>query len=285
LQGTLDDRKAESVSVYLKAATPADAWAQIMGHLLQQPHGKCFHLVTTISDPIAENRIVTQVVDALASAAETMSTMENANAIWPHVLARPGLPFETIMQRVKDVAVPVIKAANKRHSDSYMERLVAWRAKDSGEKVPQLENVIHRMRSELSNAAPKTSAYEIAIFSPGLDAGYMGFPCLCHLSFKLEVETKRVHLTALYRNHHFVTHGYGNFLGLGRLMKFVAGQADCGVGELMSVSTHADAELLFGKARVARAVEEVAAILRGDSARASAVRNSEKAAARRSVGM
>ena len=250
--------------MYLKANTGADAWSQIMAHLLQQPQGKCFHLVTTISDPVTENRAVTRVVDALATEAGTMSTMENANAIWPHVLARPGLAFETIMQRVKDLAVPVIKAANKKHSDSYMERLVAWRAKDGGEKVPQLENIINRMRGELSNTAPKTSAYEIAIFSPGLDAGYMGFPCLCHLSFKLDVEAQKVYLTALYRNHHFVTHGYGNFLGLGRLMKFVANQVDCAVGELMSISTHADAELHFGKARVAKRVQEVTAILRGD---------------------
>jgi thymidylate synthase len=259
------------VSVYLKATTSADAWSQIMGYLLQQSHGKCFHLVTTISDPVTEIRAVTRVVDALASEAGTMSTMENANAIWPHVLARPGLAFETIMQRVKELAVPVIKAANKKHSDSYMERLVAWRAKDGGDKVPQLENVINRMRSEFGNAAPKTSAYEIAILSPGLDAGYMGFPCLCHLSFKLDVEAKKVHLTALYRNHHFVTHGYGNFVGLGRLMKFVAGQVECEVGELMSISTHADAELHFGKTRIVNRLEEAKTILQATARPTSVV--------------
>lgn len=258
------------MSTYLIAETAADAWTKIMEHLLGQENGKSFHVVTTIANPVLEVREVTRIVDKLASEAGTMSTMENSNAIWPYVLARPGLGFDETMKRIKNLGVPIIKAANNKHQDSYMERLVAWRSKDGGHKVPQLENVIARMRSEATHHAPKTSAYEIAIFSPGLDAGYMGFPCLSHLSFKLDAEDKQIHLTALYRNHHFVTHGYGNFLGLGQLMKFVAGQVNFGVGELLSISTHADAELSLGKARIAKRVEEAKRILAGISGRESA---------------
>lgn len=251
------------MSVYLNANTVADAWIRIMDHLLAEPHGKCFHLITTIADPVSEVRAVTSVVDELASAVGTMSTMENSNAIWPYVLARPGQKFEKVTERIRKFAVPLIKAANKNHKDSYVERLVAWRSKDGGVEIPQLDNVVSRMRAESTNAAPKSSAYEIAIFSPGLDAGYMGFPCLSHLSFKLDTEHRRIHLTVLYRNHHFVTHGYGNFLGLGRLMRFVAEQVDYSVGELVSVSTHADAELGLGKAKIVKRVENAKKILSG----------------------
>jgi thymidylate synthase len=244
------------VSTYLNADTIADAWIKIMGHLLNQPHGKCFHLITTIANPAVESTQISRIVDLLADEAQTMSTMENANTIWPHILARPGKEFDVTIKRVRDFAVPLIKVANNNRKDSYVERLVAWRGKDGGERVSQLENVIGRMRNEVGNKAPKSSSYEIAIFSPGLDAGYMGFPCLSHLSFKLDAEQEKIHLTALYRNHHFVTHGYGNFLGLGRLMKFVAVQVGYGVGELVSVSTHADAELELGKARIEKWVRE-----------------------------
>jgi len=237
-----------------------------MGHLLSQPHGKCFHLVTTIANPTVETTEITKIVDRLADEAQTMSTMENANSIWPHILARPGQEFDITIKRVRDFAVPLIKAANKNRKDSYVERLVAWRGKDGGERVSQLENVIGRMRSEVGNKAPKSSAYEIAIFSPGLDAGYMGFPCLSHLSFKLDAEHDKVHLTALYRNHHFVTHGYGNFLGLGRLIKFVAAQVGYSAGELVSVSTHADAELELGKARIEKWVHEATKALDRETA-------------------
>lgn len=251
------------MSEYLNAETVAEAWTKIMDHLLEQANGKSFHVVTTVADPIREVRGVTKVVDALASEVGTMSTMENANAIWPYVLARPGQEIGATMERIKKFGVPVIKAANNNRKDSYVERLIAWRSRDGGERVPQLENIVSRMRSESTNPAPKSSAYEIAIFSPGLDAGYMGFPCLSHLSFKLDCERRRIYLTALYRNHHFVTHGYGNFLGLGRLMKFIADQVGYSVGEFVSVSTHADAELHLGKGRIIKRVEEAKRILRG----------------------
>lgn len=253
------------MSTYLNADTVADAWIKIMGHLLTQPHGKCFHLITTIANPAVETAEITRIVDRLADEAHTMSTMENANSIWPHLLARRGQEFDKAIKRVRDFAVPLIKAANSNRKDSYVERLVAWRGKDGGEKVSQLENVIGRMRNEVGNRAPKSSSYEIAIFSPGLDAGYMGFPCLSHLSFKLDADQEKIHLTALYRNHHFVTHGYGNFLGLGRLIKFVAAQVGYGAGELVSVSTHADAELELGKARIEKWVHEAKKALDGET--------------------
>jgi len=43
----------------------------------------------------------------------------------------------------------------------------------------------------------------------------------------------RLHMTAVYRNHQFVRRAYGNYLGLGSLLGFVAREAACEVGELM----------------------------------------------------
>lgn len=249
------------MSNFLTAPNSAAAWVQIMEHLFTEHDGKCFHLVTSIADPQVEYRAFTQIVDVLTKATGVISTMENANAIWPHVLAPPGQDFAKTMKRMKEFAAPLIKEANSKHADSYLERLVAWRSKEVGTRVPQLENVVERMKNEVNNTAPKSSAYDIAIFSPGLDAGYMSFPCLSHLSFKLDVAEQKIHLAALYRNHHFISHGYGNFVGLGRLMRFVAGQVRLGVGELLCVSTHADAELHRGKSRIREIVAEARAFL------------------------
>ncbi len=250
------------MSVYLNASNSADAWLKIMDYLMNgAKEGKCFHLVTTISDPAYEDKEITRIVDLLARETNSKSPMENANSIWPHVLAPPSQSLEETMAKMAKLAASTMKEANPRHSDSYIERLVAWRSKDGGERIPQLEKIINRMCTEITNGAPKSSSYELSIFSPGLDAGYMSFPCLSHLSFKLDSELKQIHLTAIYRNHHFVSHGYGNFLGLGRLMKFVARQVGCNVGELMSVSTHADAELNRGKTRIRKRLEDIRSIL------------------------
>jgi hypothetical protein len=254
------------MSKYVVTSSPAEAWVVIMEYLLGEPDGKCFNLITAIADPSLETKAVTRVVDALAAETGTISTMENANAIWPYVLAPPGQDVSVTIQKMKEFAVPLIKSANAAHRDSYLQRLVAWRSKESGSEVPQLERVIERMRSELNNPAPKTSVYEVAIFSPGLDPGYISFPCLSHLSLKLDLHLRRVHLTAVYRNHHFIGHGYGNFLGLGRLLRFVATQVGLEPGELVCVSTHADAELSRGLGRIRKRVAEARAALKSPAA-------------------
>jgi thymidylate synthase len=248
------------VSHFISAATPAEAWVRVMEHLLSVG-GKCFNLVVSIASPANESKAFTRVVDALADDLKVISTMENANAIWPQALAPPNQPLAATMKRMREFAVPLIKEANHKHADSYVERLVAWRSRDAGDKVPQLERIIERMSSEKDNSGPKSSAYEVAIFSPGLDPGYMSFPCLSHLSFKLDTDRQQVHLAVLYRNHHFITHGYGNYIGLGRLLRYVAGQVGYDVGELLAVSTHADAELHRGKGRIKSRLAEAAQLL------------------------
>jgi hypothetical protein len=49
-------------------------------------------------------------------------------------------------------------------------------------------------------------------------------------------------MTALYRNHYFITKAYGNYLGLGWLLKFIADATDRKVGEVLCVSSMAKLE-------------------------------------------
>lgn len=46
-------------------------------------------------------------------------------------------------------------------------------------------------------------------------------------------------LTVMYRNHAYIARGLGNFIGLGRLQKFVADQSGARMGSLTCISTHA----------------------------------------------
>jgi thymidylate synthase len=142
-----------------------------------------------------------------------------------------------------------------------VERLIAWRGNESGTVVHQLQNVLARLKSEIANPAPKSSSYEVSIYSPGLDPGYMSFPCLSHLSFKYDHHGHLIHLAALYRNHAYLSHAYGNFLGLGRLMQFVCRETDTFPGELISISTHADAELARRKSQTCTALAKIRQIL------------------------
>jgi hypothetical protein len=232
-----------------------------MDYLISSPEGKAFNLVLAIQKPEVEVAEVTVIVDELARTLGLVSTMENANAIWPSFFARPKRNSIQVFSDIQRFAVPAIKTACKNRHDSYIERLTAWRGVESGTVVPQLQNVLERLRTEIRNPAPKSSSYEISIYSPGLDAGYMSFPCLSHLSLKYDHRRGLIHLTALYRNHAYLSHAYGNFLGLGRLMQFVCRETNTSLGELVSISTHADAELTGRKSQTSTALAKIRQVL------------------------
>jgi len=245
-----------------------------MEYLIECDGGKDFNLVIAIQNPCVEIPEATRVIDELAKACHLKGTMENANAIWPSFFARPNRKSIEVFADIERFAVPAIKAACKNRHDSYVERLVAWRSADSGVPVPQLQNVLARLKKEVENHAPKSSSYEISVYSPGLDPGYMSFPCLSHLSFKYAHHRGLLHLTAFYRNHTYLSHAYGNFIGLGRLMQFVCRETGTHPGELVSISSHADAEISAGrKSRTQAAIIRVKEILseRQSGKQASAV--------------
>ena len=86
------------------------------------------------------------------------------------------------------------------------------------------------------------NVYEMTVFDPTRDAGKVANrQCLSFLSFKLDNEN-RLMLTVMYRNHAYIARGLGNFIGLGRLQKFVADQSGAQMGSLTCVSTHAEIE-------------------------------------------
>lgn len=257
------------MATFIPSQTSADAWLKAMDHLLTCSGGKDFNLIISIQEPCLEVPEATAIIDQLAGSLEMKSSMENANAIWPAFFARPGRSAEAVFADIDRFVIGTIKKACKNRHDSYVERLVRWRSFEEGKPVPQLQNVLERLKSEVGNKAPKSSAYEISVFSPRLDSGYMSFPCLSHLSVKYDHRVGRVHLTALYRNHTFLSHAYGNYLGLGRLLKFICTETKTIPGELVSVSTHADAEISHAKARITASVEKLRMLLGNQEAIAS----------------
>jgi hypothetical protein len=71
------------------------------------------------------------------------------------------------------------------------------------------------------------------------------FPCLSHIS--LTLVRGQLNMTAVYRNQAFITRAYGNYLGLARLLDFLATETDTRAGEIEVVASHADADLDLGQ--------------------------------------
>ena len=76
------------------------------------------------------------------------------------------------------------------------------------------------------------------------------------MSFSLQEGV--VHLSAVYRNHDFISRAYGNYVGLGRVLRFVARQSGFPIGELTCLSSSATAELGHGAGMGRGALEELA---------------------------
>lgn len=195
-----------------------------------------------------------------------------ANTIFPENLYRVAGSAEDLFE-LHAVARQVRERLKEK--EEYFDRLVSWRGSDG--PVNQLTDVIKKLK----RVSHLSSAYELAlsspedqreqdggdlrIFDPQRDHRIMGFPCLSHVS--LTIKDSKLHLTALYRNQHFLRKAYGNYLGLASLASFLAEQSGLGVGELAVVATHADLEMrAFTKKAVGRLIGECEATLVGNVA-------------------
>lgn len=165
-----------------------------------------------------------------------------ANTIFPHAMAR-NRSAEEIYTRYLSRTFPRLRRLEGNRRGTYFHRLIYHRGVDKDGNVTErnpLADVINKMRGALAGSSTKRSAYELAIYRPSLDANvWMGFPCLSHVSLKLDPSARVVHLSAVYRNQYYVARAYGNLLGLSRLQRFITGELGLSVGELSCHATHA----------------------------------------------
>lgn len=149
---------------------------------------------------------------------------------------------------------PIIRAFKGNSRGTYFQRLIWWPHWDTprGQRINQIENIIAKISSGRATRVVHEMALEVdspetiteaRLYNPSRDRKHtrmMGFPCLSHLSIKPESAEKaggKIHMAALYRNHYFIERAYGNYLGLGRLLKFIADATNREVGELLCVSS------------------------------------------------
>lgn len=216
----------------------ASAWREAVRRVDAEPGHESYNVIIDVADPTAGSMIThpgVAVVDAfLASRAKPVETV--ANTIFPAALYhRHGAPefFDIFAKRV----LPKVRRG-ERWSGYYFERMIDFPVSD-GAPPNQLENIINRMKDSKVTALNK---YELSLFDPvrDVDNSPYGGQCLSFLSFKIVPGApRRLVLTAQYRNHYYVEKLLGNLIGLGRLMSFVAREAELAVGALTIVSTHA----------------------------------------------
>jgi len=237
------------MAIFIHGPNVSVAWVQGLEALLELD-GETVNFTVAIDAPTTELPAIRGEVDSFIderrrtkTGIQRISTV--ANTIFPQSLyvERLGIDAETHLYEMERRSRPVTRRRNSR--GNYFERMVAWPGAD-GQTFNQLDQAITRLRRlreaghqrgnqfEVGLATPADEAIAMPVAVPGRDRQTIGFPCLSHVSLSLQKGV--VHMSALYRNHEFLERAYGNYVGLGRLLRFVAHQSGWPVGELTCVS-------------------------------------------------
>ena len=237
------------MAIFIHGPNVSVAWVQGLEALLELD-GEAVNFTVAIDDPTTELPAVRGEVDSFIderrrtkTGIQRISTV--ANTIFPQSLyvERLGIDAETHLYDMELRSRPVTRRRNSR--GNYFERMVAWPGAD-GQTFNQLDQAITRLRRlreqghqrgnqfEVGLTTPADEAIAMPVAVPGHDRQTIGFPCLSHVSLSLQKGV--VHMSALYRNHEFLERAYGNYVGLGRVLRFVAHQSGWPVGELTCVS-------------------------------------------------
>ena len=224
-----------------EADTRLDAWMQAVDYLLEC--SPAINLVLAIESPTSGGS--NPAIDKFLKAQDEFPMYTVAETIFPGFeYCKRGLPG--VLDFYPDKVYPAIKKHPSISWGTYAYRLV--RRRDArGKHINPLQQMIEKMKSEITKSGPKRSCYEIGVaegeydlplYSPAEDRKRrMGGPCLSHLSFKLF--SGAIHLTALYRSHDYSYKVPGNLLGLARLQDCVARETGQGVGSLVVHSSYA----------------------------------------------
>jgi thymidylate synthase len=239
------------MAMLVTGANLSAAWVDALDVLLNGD-GEAVNLTVAIADPTAEEPAVRAVVDAFIDerrkanrSVKRISTV--ANTIFPESWYREGLGVEAEehLYELERSSRHVLRRHGNNRRGTYFERFVAWPGPDDS-TFNQLDQVVRRLRAERERGHRRGNAYEMSVTTPadeaiampvfvgGRDRQTMSFPCLSHVSFSLQKGV--VHMAAIYRNHDLTQRAYGNYVGLGRLLRFVAVQSGWPVGELACLS-------------------------------------------------
>jgi hypothetical protein len=261
--------------VHVHAPDTSTAWLQTLAAMYRIDGRYAFHTCVTIDNPIAEDMSVRESVDTLLTSLGFASVTTVANTIFPYKIAATSTDHAHLARRYRAYYPRLQRMESDNRRGTYFGRLVAYPGTGGpGDQIDQIGLIIKRLKIEQASGSAKSARYETTVglagegdldtadalaldkipeadptaamaalvYVPGKDNSAMGFPCLSHCSFQLD-RGGRLHMLAQYRSQYMVQRAYGNYLGLGRLLHHVAGQAGLATGQLTVVAGYAKIEV------------------------------------------
>lgn len=219
------------------APSVSAAWADAFSLLVDSGDHDAINLTIRIADPLSEEAPIRALADGLAGKLGLQDIAEVANTIYPSEWAL-DLPEPGELARDYREHYPFLRSLGSP-TGTYFGRLVAYPDPETGDTIDQLSDCVAKLRDSQARGQVFRSVYELNVYCAAVDRKkLMGFPCLAHIGLHIGVD-ERVHAVAKYRSHDVLEKGYGNYLGLGGLLGYVARAAGREPGELLVVAGRA----------------------------------------------
>lgn len=263
---------------FVQAADVPSAWLNASNLLMKSPDQRLSNLCVAIENPMVDNTAIRDELRAFRSKCMRAGRKSPhdvdavARTIFPSEFYRAAAPDpEAHLYTLAEMTRSALRSHPKNSRGTYFERLVAYPpTSDGNEPTNQLAGVLKWLRRAAKAGDQYGNKYELAVFHPVRDTNLQGFPCLSSVS--LTLSRGILSATALYRSQYFIDRAYGNFLGLGNLLSFLAAESGFKSGELLCVASHARIETqIFGKGRLSGLLERCAVALEREASDAESL--------------
>ena len=241
----------------------AEAWITAVDKLMQPGIQSIEPLVVTVIGFDAEGRpqespAVTSLIDAELRAAHEaraeakgtkpkhgpLTVATAANTIFPESLWNPRMSRHEFYAKYMQM-LPRLKRDSRNKRGIYFERLIAYG------RGPNGGNQLEHMFQAFARGVKRTSAYQATIADPQTDltkTPLLGFPCLQQIAVHPSEKAGTLAITGFYGTQYVFERGYGNYLGLARLGRFLAHEMGLRFTRMTCVASYAPVEGL-GKTR------------------------------------
>jgi hypothetical protein len=251
---------------YISTTSLSQAWLRAAAMLHATRGGKAVHLMLRIADPplndpevdAAAQDLIDKVNAGKPESKHLPDVQTTRNTMFPASWASRN-PEPADLASYYRERYPRLRTHPGNQSGTYFGRIVAYpRDTKHDDTADQLTKLVDKLRQEVKGGRPKSSRYEINVFSERYDTNPMSFPCMSHLAFHLH--DGALHQQAIYRNEYLVTRAYGNYLGLAQLQQYIAAACDLRVGEFIVTVGHVELERSC-RAEVGRMLTRLAHLL------------------------
>jgi len=211
-------------------------WAKMIVELSRN-RWELFNAIVQMDANCAMNTEHHELLNEFADIHRLINPKQVAHTIFPYHFYREGISRDELYRRYWRF-FDYTRGCEHSGWGTYFERMIRYKG-NKGQPFDQLGAII----DNLNNRARTNGHCNVMIIPYSSDQNRtMGQPCLNYVSVQVENNScgrKIINLLAVYRNHDFRERAYGNYLGLLKLLEYIATETGSLKGYLTCVSSHA----------------------------------------------